>query len=221
MFSHKNHKLAHTLVLFNDFPVKRCSIQKHLGIHLDKKLNFNHHVKEKITKANKDIGVIKKLRNILPTDALLTIYKYFVKPHLDYGDITYDQPQIESFCSKLGSVRYNARLAITEVIRGTSKIKLYKKLGLEIWKNRRWFRRLCTFYKIKTYKFPPYLAQLLPKGTHSYNTCNSDDITTCQRRRKTFKFSFFPWSIVEWNILDLKILSSSYLGFINYLIKRI
>ena len=149
MFSHKNHKLAHTLVLFNDFPVKRCSIQKHLGIHLDKKLNFNHHVKEKITKANKDIGMIKKLRNILPRDALLTIYKYFVKPHLDYGDITYDQPQIESFCSKLGSVRYNARLAITEVIRGTSKIKLYKKLGLEIWKNRRWFRRLCTFYKIK------------------------------------------------------------------------
>ena len=75
VFSHKNHKLAHTLVLFNYFPVKRCSIQKHLGIHLDKKLNFNHHVKETITKANKDIGVIKKLNNILPRDALLTIYK--------------------------------------------------------------------------------------------------------------------------------------------------
>ena len=75
MFSHKSHKLAHPLVLFNDVRVKICSIQKHLGIHLDKKLNFNHHVKETITKANKDIGVIKKLNNILPRDALLTIYK--------------------------------------------------------------------------------------------------------------------------------------------------
>ena len=47
-------------------------------------------VKEKITKANKGIGVIKKLSNIL--DALLTIYKSFVRPHLDYSDIIYDQP---------------------------------------------------------------------------------------------------------------------------------
>ena len=75
LFSLANTKLAHPPVLFNNVPLKRCSIQKHLGIHLDKKLNFNHHVKEKITKANKGIGVIKKLSNTLPRDALLTIYK--------------------------------------------------------------------------------------------------------------------------------------------------
>ena len=75
VFSRKSHKLAHPPVLFNNVPVKRCSIQKHLGIHLDEKLHFNHHLKEKITKANKGIGVIKKLSNIFPGDALLTIYK--------------------------------------------------------------------------------------------------------------------------------------------------
>ena len=213
VFSRKSQKLAHPPVFFNNVPVKRCSIQKHLGFHLDEKLNFNHHVKEKITKANKGIGVIKKLSNILPRDALLTIYKSCVRPHLDYGDIIYDQPQNESFCNKLESIQYNAALAITGAIRGTSKVKLYKELGLEFLKSRRWFRRLCTLYKIKTYKIPPYLAQLLPKGTHPYNTQNSDDITTFQSRAETFKFSFFPWSIVEWNKLDLKIRNSSYLVF--------
>ena len=112
-------------------------------------------------------------------------------------------------------------LAITGAIRGTSKVKLYKELGLEFLKSRRCFRRLCTFYKIKTYKIPPYLAQLLPKGTHSYNTRNSDDITTFQSRTEAFRFSFFPWSIIQWNKLDLKIRNSSYLVFRNYLIKRI
>ena len=58
IFSRKSHKLAHPPVIFNNVPVKRCSIQKHLGIHLDEKLNFNHHVKDKITKANKGVGVI-------------------------------------------------------------------------------------------------------------------------------------------------------------------
>ena len=99
VFSRKGHKLAHPPVLFNNVPVKRCSIQKYLGIRSDKKLNFKHHIKEKITKASKGIGVIKKLSNILPRDALLIIYKSFVRPHLDYGDIIYDQPQNESFCN--------------------------------------------------------------------------------------------------------------------------
>ena len=57
-FSCKSNKLAHPPVIFNNVPVKRCSIQKYLGIHLDEKLNFNHHNKEKITKVNKGIGVI-------------------------------------------------------------------------------------------------------------------------------------------------------------------
>ena len=99
--SQKSHRLAHPPVLFNNVPVKRCSIQKNLGIHLDEKLNFNNHVKGKITKENKGIGVIKRLGNALLRDALLTIYKSFVRPYLDYGDIIYDQPQNESFCNKL------------------------------------------------------------------------------------------------------------------------
>ena len=61
VFSGKSHKFAHPAVLFNNVPFKRCSIQNHLGIHLDETFNFNHHVKEKITKANKGTEVIKTL----------------------------------------------------------------------------------------------------------------------------------------------------------------
>ena len=92
---------------------------------------------------------------------------------------------------------------------------------MEFLRSTRWFRRLCTFYKIITYNIPLYLADLLPKGTHSYNTRKSEDISTFQIRTEIFKFSFFPRSIVEWNKLDSKIRNSSYLAFRNYLIKRI
>ena len=66
------------------------SNQQHLGIHLDEKLNFILHVKKKNSKANKGVGVTKNLNNTLPRKALLTLYKSFVRPHLDYGDILYD-----------------------------------------------------------------------------------------------------------------------------------
>ena len=89
-------KLLRHLILqfFNDIPVARCSTHKHLGMYLDVKLNFSHHLTEKIGKANKDIGVIKKLHNVLPRRVLLTIYKCSIRPNLDYGDFIYDQPMI-------------------------------------------------------------------------------------------------------------------------------
>ena len=98
--------------------------------------------------------MIKKLSNTLPRDAFFTIYKLFVRPHLDYGDIIYDQPQNESLSNKLESIQYNAALAITGTIQGASKTKLYKELSVEFLKSRKWFRQLSTFYKIRICNIP-------------------------------------------------------------------
>ena len=100
-------------------------------------------------KFNKGIGIIKKLQNRLPRQALSTIYKSFVRHQLDYGDIIYDKPNNKRFCQKLKSKQYNAALAITGPIRDTSQTKIYKELGLESLKFRRYFRRFWTFFKIK------------------------------------------------------------------------
>ena len=75
----------------------------------------------------------------------VTIYKSFVMPHLDYGDLIYDQPDNEIFYQQIESVQYNASLAITGAITGTSRLKLYSKIGLKFLNCRQWFRTLCTF----------------------------------------------------------------------------
>ena len=67
---------------------------------------------------------------------MLTIHKSFLRPHLDYGDVIYDRTFNESFQNKLESVQYNAALAITGAIRGSSREKLYQELGLESLKSR-------------------------------------------------------------------------------------
>ena len=92
----------------------------------------------------------------MPRKSLITIYKAFLRPLIDYGDIIYDQPQNESFYEKLESVQYKAALAITVAIQGSSSEKRYQELGLESLKSRRWYRRLCCMYKImkkSTYLF--------------------------------------------------------------------
>ena len=184
------------------------------------KLNFKLHIKEKISKAMKGICIIKKLSNVLPRKSLITIYKSFVRPHLDYGDLIYDQPNTERFCQQIESAQYNASLAIAGAIKGKPRLKLYNEIGLEPLKFRRWFRKLCTFYKIESTGSPSYLYDLIPKSSHMYNTRSVEDVAMLYSRTDIFKYSFFPSTISEWNKLDLKIRQSkTLLTFQNALIK--
>ena len=68
---------------------------------------------------------------------LLRIYKSFIRPHLDVGEIIYDQAYTASFHQNIESVQYNSALAIRDAIRGTSKEKLYHGLGLKTLEKRR------------------------------------------------------------------------------------
>ena len=62
--------------------------------------------------------------------------------------MVYDYPGNASFMQKFESVKYNASLAATGYFRGTSRDKLYSKLGLESLADMRFYRRLIAFYKI-------------------------------------------------------------------------
>ena len=44
----------------------------------------------------------------------------FLRPHLDYGDVVFDQAFNNSFYQRLETIQYNAALAISGAIRGTS-----------------------------------------------------------------------------------------------------
>ena len=201
MFSRKKNPQNHPLISLNNIQVERAPYQKHLGIILDEKLNFKHHIDNVISKVNKGIAVIKKLRYSLPRKSLITIYKAFLRPLLDYGDIIYDQPENECFCEKIESVQYKAALAITGAIQGSSRERLYEELGLESLKSRRWYKPLACMYKIIKKEAPNYLINLIPRINSNIITRNSH-IPSFHCRTDCFKFSFFPYTLKDWFKLD-------------------
>ena len=69
---------------------------------------------------------MKRLSLTLSRKSLLTIYKSFVRPILDYADIIYDKPFNESFKRKIDMVQYRAALVITGAIKETSRDRLYQ-----------------------------------------------------------------------------------------------
>ena len=99
-------------------------------------MSFEKHLETVLCKINKTIGLIRKLQNLLPRKALITLYKAFFRPHLDYGDIIYAQPYNVLFHQKLESLQDNVCLAIIGAIRGSSREKLSQQLGFESLKQR-------------------------------------------------------------------------------------
>ena len=63
VFFHKLKKTCHPSIYFNNKSVKQVLSQNHLGMILDTKLNFKEHLKNILNKANKTIGLLRKLQN--------------------------------------------------------------------------------------------------------------------------------------------------------------
>ena len=150
-----------------------------------------------LNKVNKTIGLLRKLHNILPRSALLTIYKRFIRPHLSYGDIIHDHAHNASFHQKRELLRHNACIAITGAIKGTSREKLYEEIGLEPLQLHRWFRKLSCFYKLFKSEHPHYLSKLIPSRSSSYITRNIHNIPFFKTSHTFFKNYWFPSTIIE------------------------
>ena len=106
LFNRKVKINAHLQLVFNNNPVHETATQKHLGMFLDYKLNLQEHFENMLNKVNKTIGLLRKLQNTLPRPSLLTIYKSFIRPHLDYSDVIYDQAYNVSFPKGIESIQY-------------------------------------------------------------------------------------------------------------------
>ena len=154
LFSWKTSSKPYPSLDFNDNPIHQVQLEKHLGLVLDPKLSGKH-IPCVLIKTCKIIGLIRKLQPIIPRVALLTtIYKSFLRSHLDYGDVICDHTFKESFQNKLEPVQHNAALAVRGAIRGSLREKLYQELGLDSLKPWWWYWKLCLFFKLKKINVP-------------------------------------------------------------------
>ena len=118
---------------------------KHFGMHFDTKLNFQKHLNNVLSKVNKTIAMMRNLfyrRNL--GFGKYSIYKtpswlrgYYVQRKLQWLIAPKSKP-----------ILYKAAPAITGAKRSTYREKLYQELVLELLRKRRWYRKLCYFFKI-------------------------------------------------------------------------
>ena len=135
-------------------------------------------------------------------------YKALVRSHLDYCDIIYHIPSVQTqfgvvltdLMEEAERIQYQAALAVTGAWQGSSRSKLYEELGWESLSERRWCRRILQIHKIMSNNTPSYLKDKLPRHRIPlYSQINNNTFHEIKCRSSRYLDSFFPDAISSWN----------------------
>ena len=183
--------------------VLKCEEEKDLGVTFDNELNFNSHIDKAINTAKRVLSMSKRAFKYLDKDAMLTIYKALIRPHLEYGNIIWS-PKLKKHSKALEKIQRK----MTKLIPGL-KDKTYhermKILNLPSLKHRRrrgdlieTFKVLNGFVKVNN----------IFSLSNSLTRTNSKKIYTpfckSQLRKNYLSFRVKPL----WNALDQKIVNA-------------
>ena len=122
---------------------------------------------------------MKQLKKWVSHYVLDVIYKLYVRPHLDYGDIIFHSADVTKIINfennspllkNVESIQYDAARIVTGAWKGSSMAKLYTNLGWESLNNRRIMRKLCIVFETLTNKFPHYLEDILNDRKYTQNS---------------------------------------------------
>jgi hypothetical protein len=84
LFSYRRN--AHfPCIKIGDGLIEETNSAKFLGIIIDKNLTFKEHISYIGAKISKSIGILNKVKNFLPAEALQIMYRTLIHPYLQYG----------------------------------------------------------------------------------------------------------------------------------------
>ena len=136
-----------------------------LGVTTDSKLNFNNHINIICKKASQRIGVLIRLRNLIPTDAKLQLFKAAILPYLTYCHL------IWHFCKSSDSRRLE-RVVYKD--KHSTYERLLQKAKLPTLLNRRLQDICILMYKVKHNLSPLNICNIFLVHNSSYNLRQSD-----------------------------------------------
>ena len=186
-----------------------------LGFRLDDNLNWNDHLEKLSCKLSRPLGIINKLKYVLPRNVLLQLYNSLFLPHVNYGILIWGHNY-----KKIEKLQKRAVRFITQSKYLAHTDPIFIKLNLskihDIFK----LNQLKFYYKYLTKSLPDYFQNLIFTRQFRYNTRRSDDLTPSKVNH------VFATKCISHNIPNVinrlpneirdKFLTHSFSGFVLY-----
>ena len=142
---------------------------------LDSRLNYSSHISDICKKAGYKVGVVNRLNQLVPTYALLQLYKAGVLPNLTYGHTVWHICRA-SDTTKLEMVQERALRAIFSNNTATYE-QLLDWTKLPSFENRRLQDILILMYKVKHNLVPKTMIDIFHISNSKYKLRNKDSLS--------------------------------------------
>ena len=160
------------VLIIDDHKINKTEHIKLLGVNIGESLNFTKHISETCTKASQKVGVLVRLRNLMPCQAKLILYKTAIMPHLTYCHLVWNSCR-SSDRRKIERVQERALRAVFKSTAETYK-ELLERAKLPTLYNRR-LRDVATLkYKVKSNLVPSCVSEIFARKDNRYHLRNSD-----------------------------------------------
>lgn len=187
----------------NGTAIKSYNSIKLLGVNIDDNLNFSDHISNICKKSSQRVGVINRLRKLIPAKAKLQLFKASILPYLTYCSIVWNCCKA-SDSRKLERVQERALRAVyCDSISTYSD--LLKRANLKTLRNRRLHDIAVLMFKVKNDLCPNNIKNLFVINNNKYNLRNNDFIIPRVSTTRYGKHSLRYLGPVIWSKLDGKI----------------
>ena len=200
-------------------PLENVNAEKDLGILTDNELTFKAHMAEKIQKANRIVGLIRRSFHFLDTEMFSTLYKSLVRPILEYGSPVWS-PEAKGSIIDVENVQRRAT-KLVDSLSNLSYEERMKILNLPSLEYRRVRGRMIETYKIlhNYYDFSfPWLtleSDAIPKETTTgrMKTRGSALKLHKEHKKTPAKRKVFSYQVVnDWNTLPHSVTNAATLN---------
>ena len=192
-----------------------------LGLTITKQLSWKKHIDKISNKISKIIGVLNKLKFIIPDQILLTIYNSLILPHLNYCILAwgYDSKRLYKLQKKaLRIINKSPYLAHTDPMFIKYNVLKVKDILEQ--------NHLKFLFKLSHRSLPVYFYHFVSAtgfDVHTHNTRHRHNIRTPkikhEFRKKCLRFSIVNTINLSRSIILDKIYTHSFAGFCQYIKK--
>lgn len=168
IFSKQHKKIIIPSLAINNKEIENVQSFNFLGIEINQTLTWCNHINKLAPKISRTIGVINKLRNILPQKILIMLYNSLILPQLNYGILLWGYETQRLFRLQKQIIRI-----ICNKKKKSHSSPLFKKLSILKLKDIFTLCQMKFFYKLKNNLLPPYFDHFHPipfRTAHSHNT---------------------------------------------------
>lgn len=182
--------------------LQKVSYFKYLGITINENLNWDRHIHSLCSAAERKMWTLRRKLGQATTTVKLTAYLTLVRPTLEYGCIVWD-PYTKNQIARIEKVQRRAARFILSRYKSTDSVSgMLSELKLPQLLERRRVARLKFLYLLRGNFFNINTGLYLTKrSARTLRSSHNEQLTTLQARINTFKYSFFPRTIEEWNSL--------------------